>query len=494
MLQEVLGNLFTIQNFIYLNIGLAGGIIIGALPGLTATMGVALLIPLTYGMNSITGLLLLLGVYCGGTYGGSITAILIKTPGTPASAATVLDGYKMAQQGRGGEALQMALTASTIGGIFSALVLLFVAPVIAKFALKFGPSEYFALALFGLTIISSVSGESVIKGLMMGFTGLLITVIGIDPIEGIERFTFGNVNLAGGIDLIPAMIGLFAISEILMKSGMLSNSKEEILKFEKRNLSWKTLKENMRTIMKSCVIGTFIGAVPGTGAAIASFLSYNEAKRSSKTPEKFGTGYIEGVAASEAGNNAVTGATLIPLLTLGIPGDAITAVLIGALMMQGIVPGPQLFTQQKEWVYCIMIGLILVNIFMFIQGHVFSRFFVNVTKVPQKILVPLLVVFCVIGAYATNNTTFDALIMLLFGIAGYYLNKLDFPLTPMVIAIVLGSMAETNFRRALLLSNGDPWIFFQKPISTCFILLAAVMIVMPSIKKARKNRVPKKEN
>ncbi len=489
MITEVLYTLFTLENLIFLNIGLAGGIIVGALPGLTGTMCIALLLPLTYGLNSITGMLLLLGVYCGGIYGGSITAILINTPGTPASAATAIDGYAMAKKGKAGRALQIALSASLIGGLFSTFVLIFAAPAIASFALKFGPVEYFSLAVFGLTIIASIGGKSLTKGLLMGFVGLWVSTIGLDPVDGVDRFTFDVTQLLGGIDIIPALIGLFAITEIMNKAKNVNQPIAAAVKFDqKETYKFIELFKNKLLLLKSSILGVFIGAIPGTGAAIASFLGYNEAKRSSKTPEQFGQGSEEGLIACEAANNAVTGATLIPLLTLGIPGDTNTAILLGALTMQGIIPGPQLFVQQKEWVYSIMFGLIIVNIFMYFQGKFFIKSFVNVTKVPTKIMVPVLIVLCIIGAYAVNNTFFDALLMILFGIFGYFMMQLGFPLTPMVIAIVLGPLAESNFRRAMIISQGDWMIFFSKPISCVFIVLAILMLFLPTLRNIKIRR------
>lgn len=483
MILTVLSSLLTWENFLFMNIGLAAGIIVGALPGLTGTMCIALLLPMTYGLNSITGMILLLGVYCGGIYGGSITAILINTPGTPASAATVLDGYPMAKKGRAAHALNLALSASEIGGLFSVAVLIVAAPQIARVALDFGPAEYFALALFGLTIIASVGG-SLIKGLIMGLAGLFVATIGMDPVGGTNRFTFNITELSSGIDIIPALIGLFAITEIMYKARDIYKPVGDVIEVKgKEKVSFRDVLKYKATLLKSSIIGTFIGVVPGTGAAIASFLSYNEAKRASKHPELFGTGYGEGVVASEAANNAVTGGALVPLLTLGLPGDTNTAVLLGALTMQGIIPGPQLFVQQRQWVYSIMFALIIVNIFMYIQGRFFIKFFVNVTKVPTQVLVPILITLCIIGSYAVNNTTFDALLMVLIGLFGYYMKKLDFPLTPMVIAIVLGPLAESNMRRALIISQGSALIFFQKPISCFFILLAIFMLFFPLIKK-----------
>ncbi len=483
MIKDVIINLFTFEHLLIINIGLAAGIIVGALPGLTATMAIALLVPITYSFSSTAGVLLLLAVYAGAIYGGSITAILIKTPGTPSAAATVLDGYEMAAKGQAGAALDMALNASEFGGIFSALLLIFVAPLLAKMALKFGPPEYFALGIFGLSVISSVGGGSVYKGLLMGMLGLFATTIGMDPINGIVRLTFGIDALWNGINVIPAMIGLFAISEIMQKTKTIYDNFGEILKVDKSKVSLKEFFSYWKTLIKSSMIGSFIGAIPGTGAAIAAFMAYNEAKRSSKTPEKFGTGFIEGVAAPEAANNAVTGSAMIPLLTLGIPGDSVTAILMGALIMKGIVPGPQLFVENKEWVYLIMIGFILINIFMYLQGKLFIKAFVNITKLPTTILIPILTVLCVVGSFAVSNNISDVFIMLIFGLLAYVLMKFKFPITPMVIAIVLGPLVEQNLRRSLIISEGTASIFFTRPISLVFLALSIFIVIYPLFKR-----------
>ena len=486
-IMTVLGNVLAPMSLLWMNIGLAAGIIIGALPGLTGTMGIALLLPLTYGMSSIHGMMLLLGVYCGGIYGGSITAILINTPGTPASAATSLDGYPMAQQGHAKRALHDALAASMIGGLISCIILLTCAPMVAKFALNFGAREYFALSLFGLTIIASVGGKSVLKGLLMGFAGLLLGCVGIDSLEGVSRFTFGNNYLTGGFNIIPVLIGLFAITEIMTKSRDINKAVGTTVAVEEEKVSFADVLRYKIVLLKSSVIGAFIGAVPGTGAAIASFLAYNEAHRTSKHPEEYGMGSEEGLVACESSNNAVTGATMIPLLTLGIPGDTNTAVLLGALTMQGIQPGPMLFTKQANWVYSIMIGMMLVNLFMYLQGRLFVKGFSNITKISTKIMVPCLVVLCVIGAYAIKYNTFNAAAMVI-GVIGYLLKKLDFPLTPMVIGLVLGNLCESNMRRALLLSRGNWLTFFQSPIACVFLALAVFMLFFPMIRDALANK------
>jgi len=481
LLFSVLAQLFTFKTFIAINAGLFVGIIIGALPGLSATMGVALLMPLTFGMDTITAIVLLLGVYCGGIYGGSITAILIKTPGTAASAATTLDGYPLAQQGKAGVALDIALKASVFGGVVSALILLLVAEKISSFALSFAAPEYFSLALFGLTIISSVSGKNQIKGLISGMLGLLVSCVGMDPINGTNRFIFGITDLLSGIGVISAMVGLFAITEILSKAKSVVRPPDNMIEFSNKGIENKQFFKMWPNLLRSSLIGTFIGAVPGTGAATASFLAYNEAKRSSKEKERFGHGSYEGVAAAESANNGVTGATLIPLLTLGIPGDTVTAILLGAFMMKGITPGPGLIGSQPEIVYTIMFSMIAINLFMLLQGKVFVRVFANVTKIPTALLIPLLVTLCVIGSYACNNSIFDVKLAILFGLIGYLMNKLDIPLTPMVIAIVLGSLAESNLRRGIAMASGSYSIFFTRPISLFFIVASIFSLLYPTV-------------
>lgn len=487
-------NLLSISNFLFINLGLFIGVIFGALPGLTATMGVALFLPVTFGLDPVSGLLLLLGIYCGGTYGGSITAILIKTPGTPASAATVFDGYPMAKNGHAGKALDTALVASTIGGIFSAFILLFAAPQIAKAALKFQSPEKFMLALFGISIVSSVSGHKIFKGLIAASLGMFLSSIGQDPIEGMPRFMFGNNNFLAGINIIPALIGLFAISEIISSTRTVdaTTKAEQALAVDKERMSWAEFKGSIKDMLVSSVIGTIIGAIPGTGAAIASFLSYTVAQSSSKTPEKFGTGHINGVAASEAGNNGVTGATLIPMLTLGIPGDAITAVMLGALMMQNLTPGPQLFQTQGAMMYTLMIGLIFVNIFMFIQGKLFIRGAVYITKIPRILLNGVLVLLCIIGGFAANNSIFDVWMMMTFAVIGYILMKYEFPMTPVLIGLILGKMTESNFINSIQLSKVQGhhgyYLFFHKPIALVFFLCTVVSIVLPLYLSFRKKK------
>lgn len=479
----VLSQVFEWQNLLIMFLGVAAGIVIGAMPGLSYTMGIALMLPVTFGMPSVMGMLFLIGVYCGGVFGGSITAILIKTPGTAASAATVADGFALSQQGRASLALNMAIYASVIGGLISGIALLVAAPQIANFALKFGAPEYFMLALFGLTIISSVSGKSISKGLVMVGLGLLVSTVGTDLVTGDSRFAFGTSFLTAGIDLIPAIVGLFAISEIFnqVERGVKSIIGNTHFKNEKFGL--RQLIPFRKTLFKSSIIGVIVGAIPGTGATISSFIGYKEARRTSKNPESYGKGNLDGIAAAESANNGTAGATLIPMMTLGIPGDSGTAILMGALIMQGLVPGPQLFTKYGDLVYAIMIGVLIINVIMFLQAKLAIRLFARVSLIPSYILLPIVLGLCLVGSYAVNNALYSVGIALVFGVVGYILQKVGYPVTPMLIAIVLGPLAESSLRQSLILSQGSFTIFFTRPISFVFFLLCLLSVCLPYIQR-----------
>ncbi|GAA4717454.1 tripartite tricarboxylate transporter permease [Brevibacillus fulvus] len=483
MLLSGLSNIATDPFALILSVvGVAVGIIVGALPGLTATMGVALILPMTFGMEPVAGLLLLSGVYFGGVYGGSITAILLKTPGTPAAAATAIDGYALAQKGLAGKALGAATLSSFTGGTISILILMFLSPVLANIALEFSAPETFALAVFGLSIIASISGKSLVKGLIAGMVGLLMATIGLDPILGFPRFTGGIEQILNGVPFIPIMIGLFAASEAF-KSLSEMNAKEKVkVKIEKILPSWPEFRNLIPTILRSTGLGTFIGIIPGAGADIAAFVSYNEAKRFSKDKERFGKGEMKGVAACEAGANACTGGALVPLLTLGIPGDAVTAVMLGALMVQGLQPGPQLFSNNGDLVYTLFIGMIICYIIMCLMGLLASRYFAKVVEIPKQILTPIILVLCMVGSYAINNSFFDVVIMAAAGVVGYFMQKYDFPASPIVLALILGPMAEGQFRRSLALSSGSYDIFYTRPIPLVLLLLSAITLLTPIVK------------
>jgi len=481
---------FSLAVFPILVFGVLGGVILGALPGLTATMGVAILLPFTFGMDPTPALVMLIGVYIGGIYGGSIAAILLKTPGTPASAATVLDGHSMAIRGKAAKALSIAAVASFIGGLISTVVLIAVSPILADFALRFNAPEYFALALFGLTIIASVSSDNIMKGLLAGTIGLLVSMVGLDPISSVPRFTFGIQELYTSSDkLIPILIGLFAISEGLNQLEKLaSNQQDAPPKFDHKLLSFSDFKKILPTTIKSGLIGTSIGSIPGAGADISAFACYNEAKRVAKHPEEFGKGSMHGLAAAEAGNNGVTGGSLVPLLTLGVPGDAVAAVLLGALVVQGLTPGPLLFTQNPDIVYGIFSSMIVANIVMLLIGFLGIRFFCRIIEVPKIIIIPVIIFLSIIGAYAINNSMFDVGIALVFGLLGFILNKMDIPSSPILLAVILGPMAETNLRKSLILYEGSWSFLYDRPIALAFILLA-IFSVYSTIKLKKKQKM-----
>ena len=488
MLQYIVpatGLLFTLENILWINIGVFVGSVFAAIPGLSVILCVILFLPVTYTMTAIPGMMFLLGIYCAGGYGGSVSAILINTPGTPHAAATMLDGHPLSRQGRTKAALKIALYASTFGGVFSALMLLFLGPQVAKIAAQLGTAEYFMVCVFGLTIIAGVSGKSIIRGLVSACLGLLISCVGTDPMTSYDRFTFGIPRLYLGLDLAVCLIGLFALVEILAKAEKkLGELRLDTSKMhDDGKITRQEFKRMIRPVLMSSLIGVMVGIVPGTGASEASWFSYNTAKNLSKHPEEFGKGSVEGIAAAESANNAVTGATLIPLLTLGIPGDGTVAIMLSALMINGLNPGLSLFTTDGDIMYAIMLGLILVNIFMLIQGKFLTTLFAKVVSIPQEILTPIIVIFCFAGAYSVNENYFDVAVALVFGALAWVLRKLDLPPVPILLGLVLGRMTETNFRRALLISNGDPSIFLQSIY--CKIFLALIIIAVAAIVRGK---------
>ena len=478
------GLLFTLENILWINLGVFIGCVFAAIPGLSVILCIILFLPVTYTMSAIPGMMFLLGIYCAGGYGGSVSAILINTPGTPHAAATMLDGHPLSKQGRTKAALKIALYASTFGGIFSALVLLFLGPQVAKISAMLGTAEYFMVCLFGMTIIAGVSGKSLVKGILAACLGLLISCVGADPMTSYDRFTFGIPRLYLGLDLAVTLIGLFALVEIIGKAELshkhLNTRAGTIGKDD-----GKITKEEYKPVVVSSIIGSCVGIVPGTGASEASWFSYNTAKNMSKHPEEFGHGSVEGIAAAESANNAVCGATLIPLLTLGIPGDGCVAIMLSALMINGLNPGLSLFTTDGPIMYAIMLGLILVNIFMFLQGRYLTGLFAKVVSIPQQILTPIIVIFCFAGAFSVNSSYFDLGVALVFGILSWVLRKLELPAVPVLLGMVLGNMTETNFRRALLISDGSPKIFFSSVF--CWIFIALIVVVIFGILRSKVN-------
>ena len=471
-----------IPNLAATAIGVFFGLFIGATPGLTISLGMVLLLPVTFVMPPVTSICLLLGLYTAGMTGGSFSAILLNIPGTPSASATAIDGHEMAQQGRAGEALGTAIASSFTGGLIGLICLALIAPTIAKVALKFGAPELFALVLLGLTLICSFGQKSMIKGIIAGILGLIIMTSGLDPMSGAPRFTFGKIELQGGIPFLPAMIGLFAIPQIL--EGI--SCKKSVLPVYNKKISGVLPKlsdffKRIKAILIGAFLGTGIGAIPGAGGPIAVFLSYDYAKKAAGKKGKFGEGDPDGVAAPEAANNAVAGGALIPMLTLGIPGDPITAILLGALMIHGLIPGPLLFEQTPEFVYSVFWAILFANIFNLIISLVSVNFWVRILKVPQRILLPLILVMCIIGSFSLRNTFFDTGIMFVFGILSFFMKKYGFPVVPLLLAIILGPSMEENLRMSLIISQGDPSIFIKHPISLVFIIVAVFSFFTPMI-------------
>lgn len=469
---------------LYIAAGTLFGIFVGVMPGLSSVMGLSIMLPFTLTLKGSGGILMMLGLFCGAIYGGSITAILINTPGTANSAATCLDGNPMAiKKGQPGRALGLSTMASTFGGLFSAVMLLWTAPLLSKFAMKFTPPEYFAMAVFGLSIVTSVSNKNLLKGLLSAVIGLLLATIGIDSIAGTTRFTFGTIYLTGGISFIPVLIGLFAFSQglITTEENFGKLVKKVTPKIKRTIPTMEDVKRVFPTMLRSSVIGTVIGAIPGTGGDIASWVSYNEAKRWSKHPEEFGNGAPEGIAAPEAANNAISGGALIPLLTIGIPGDSGTAVMLGALMMQGIIPGPLLFTEQTDKVYLIIVGLFLANIFMGLLGFAGIRLFSKIVAIPDVILTPMIFIFCFVGTFAMNHNISDIFLMIVAGVLGYFMLKMDFCVPPLILGLILGRTLESNLRRSLVLSDGSPVIFLQRPIAFVLLIAAFLSLIYPIV-------------
>ncbi|MDX9859790.1 MAG: tripartite tricarboxylate transporter permease [Rhodospirillales bacterium] len=487
---DALGLVFQVQVIAAIAGGTVLGIVFGALPGLTAAMGIAVLLPLTYNMPPVMGFGMLLGTYCGAISGGSIAATLLNIPGTPASVATTLDAYPMARKGEAGRALGIAIVASFIGGLFSSVVLSLAAPPIAEFALKFGAAEYFSLAVFGLTIIASVSGKSLAKGVIAGLIGVFVSLVGLDPTTGSARYTFGEMSLLSGVAFLPALIGLFAVGQVLTDA-------EEALRLKGAriqqqvggvHLRFGDVLRRWKIVISSCIVGTSVGAIPGAGGSVASFLAYDQARRLSKTPELFGTGHDEGVIASETSNNAMTGGAIIPTITLGVPGEAAAAVLMGGLMIHGLRPGPLLFTEQADIVYGIFMAFFLANIFMMLFQFVGIRLFVKVLGVPRSFLIPIILMFCVIGSYGVSGNIFDMYLLLVFGVLGFFLNKYGYGTAPVVLGMILGTMAETEFRKGMIMFSGDGTVFFTRPISLLFLALALISVLIPLYQKWRDGR------
>ncbi len=453
------------------------GVIIGALPGLSSSMGVALLLPFSLYLDPIPAIALLSALYCAGTFGGSITAILINAPGAPPAVATAFDGYPMAVKGEAGRALGIAAVASVSGGILSVIVLLLVAPLLARIAYSFGPPEYFALGVFALSMLASISAESATKNLIGGCVGLGIATVGIDLTTGVERFTFGVPELYEGIQFIPVLIGLFAITELLNQALELGRERIGIAVSALRLPSLEDFRRVRGTILRSSGIGIFVGVLPAEGSTMAAMIGYNEAKRWSKTPEAFGKGAIEGVAGPEAANNAATGGAMVPTLALGIPGSATAAVILGGLQVQGLRPGPYLFEEQPGLLYGIFFAMLLANILFLFIGLAGAKVFARISLVPRTFLWPTVFALCFVGAYGLNQSLVDVWIMIISGLVGFVLKRNGFGPAPIIMGIVLGGLVETSLAQSMIIFDQQWTGFFTRPIAMSLFIMALISIL-----------------
>jgi len=490
MIIQALQALFTPISLLSVFIGTTSGVIVGGMPGLTATMAVALLIPVTFALEPLTGLLLMGGVYCGAMYGGSIPAILLRTPGTPAAVATALEGYPMTQQGHGGLALKVSVVASFTGGMFSAFVLLLLAPILATFALTFGPPEYFLLAILGLAGIVSMADDEnrLVKALISGLIGLTLAVIGTDPISGMLRYTMGLTDLFDGVAFMPALIGMFSISQMLELTGSKSviTDTSQLMQVKREPLP----KGISKPIWLGSIIGTIIGILPGEGATIAAFVSYNVARRRSKNPQLFGKGSPEGIAAAEAGNNGCVGGSLVPTLTLGIPGNSVAAALLGGLLIHGLIPGPELFTKYGVMTYAFILSLFVANVVFLLLGLFMAPYFARISLTPLAILIPVVCLFSVLGSYAMNNSILDIFVALLFGLVAILLQKSGFSLGALILGLILGPIAESGFAQALIIGHGSYSVFFNRPQALALWAIILLLLATPMIQiyKQHKNK------
>lgn len=456
-----------------------GGVIIGALPGLNATTGAALLLPFTITMEPIPAIAILTTIYCAATFAGAITAILINTPGTSASATTCLDGFPMAQRGEAGRALGMATVSSTIGGIISIVCLMMAAPLLARMAYNFAPPEYFALTVFGISMLATIGDGTPMKNIIAGALGILLATVGKDLLTTVERFTFGFNELSEGIGFVPVMIGIFGISELLVQAERLQAERKLIHMKAIKLPSREDYRKVWKTILRSSGIGTFIGILPAEGATVASMIGYNEARRWSKTPEEFGKGAIEGIAGSEAANNSATGGAMVPTLALGIPGSPTAAVILAGLMVHGLQPGPTMFTEQAEFAYAIFWAMLLVNVTFIFVGLFGAKIFARVTFVPVQILWPIVFTFSIVGAYALDQSMLDVYIALVSGVIGYFMRRFGYSVVPLAIGLILGGMLEKRLGQSLIMLDDQWWLMFTRPLSLLFFVLTILALFGP---------------
>jgi putative tricarboxylic transport membrane protein len=483
---------FAPMNLVFVTVGVIIGTLIGALPGIGPVAGLSILIPLAFGMDPTAAMILMCGVYYGCMYGGTITSVLLNVPGESSSLMTCLDGYAMAQQGRAGPALTISAIGSFIAGTFSVIMLTLLAPPLAEAALSFGPPEYFALMLLGLSAITGLTGRSRAKGYAMGLIGLAMATIGLDPIGGIPRFSFGHLELLDGIGFLPIAVGMFGLGTVLAMVDSPTDIKIMKTTLREMVITRQDLKESAMPIVRGSIIGFGIGVLPGAGATIATFLAYAAEKRLSKTPERFGKGAIAGVASPESANNASTGGAMIPLLTLGIPGSGTTAVLLGVLTLFNLQPGPLLFSKNPEFVWGLIASMYIGNVMLLILNIAFVPAFVAVLKIPYRILAPLIAIFCLVGVYSVNNSVLDLWLLFTFGVIGYLATKLAYPLAPLVLGLVLGGLMEVSLRQSLKMSQGELSIFFTRPLTAVIMAVAFAIVLWPLLSRfLRAPQVPK---
>lgn len=483
-------------NLMLITLGTLFGMVCGALPGLSSSMAIILCLPFTYSMDPVSGVLLLVAVYVGGATGGSISAILLKTPGTPEAVATTFDGYPMAQRGDAGLALGLAVSASSFGTIFSAICMVISAPLLAVLALKFQSAEYFALGLVGLSCITSIGSKNQMKAILSVILGLMFATIGIDSINGIERFAFKQPFLLNGINYISVMIGAFAIAEVYRNveelshrdTSTITNSKVSlvIMKFADMLKMWKTF-------VKSAIIGTVIGIIPAAGGSIASLISYGEAVRSSDSPEEFGKGKPEGIIAPESANNAAVGGSMVPTMVLGIPGSPVAAVIMAAFMILGLRPGPLLIREQPILLNAIFFGMLIAALLLFVGGRFVTREFARILKLPYPLLGTLIATLGVVGAYSLKNSFYDVAIMFIFGFIGYYFEKFKYSSSAFILGLILGELVENSLRKQIIIGNGSWSGFVERPLALIILMIAAITFLSPLISKYKKNKIIKTE-
>jgi putative tricarboxylic transport membrane protein len=460
------------------------GVIVGALPGLSSPMAVALLLPFTISMDPVPAISMMAALYCAGTFGGSICAILINAPGAPPAVATAFDGYPMAKRGEAGRALGIAAVSSICGGIFSLAIFLVATPLLAKIATSFRPMEYFALTVFALSMLASISGKSSIRNLIGGAMGVLLGTVGIHLTTGVERFTFGLPALTGGIGFVPVLIGLFALAELLNQSETVDKTYERVKSVVVKLPTREDFRRIAGTILRSSGLGTFIGVLPAEGATVAAIMGYNEAKRWSKHKEEFGTGCPEGIAGPEAANNAATGGAMVPTLALGIPGSATTAVILAALIMHGFRPGPYLMKQTPEFVYAIFTAMLLANFMFLIIGLAGAKIFSRITLIPRSFLWPAVFVFALVGSYSYGASLMDIWVMLIAGVVGFIMLRHGFAPAPLVMGLILGKLVEESFSQSMIILDNQWWRLFESPLSDVFFLLTALSLSWPLITSA----------